>query len=528
MSSKKPDRPVAANEKPGCSEETGFLQRPLAPASWSLAARLTAWYAGSASLLILAVAGALYWALFVNLDREDDQLLANKIHILRRVLRDRPEELAAMAQEVEWQHTSQSHMMILVRILDGDHRAVMETPDMAKDLPADKFPVPAGVEAAPGRGLEFEATSGKAYRIIAVRAAAGRSDAATHILQVAIDCTFEEHLLADYRRKLFFVVSGSLVACALISYLIARHGLRPLGRMDAAASRISSATLDQRLALDGLPAELFTLASTFNAMLNRLEASFQQLSRFSADIAHELRTPVNNVRGEAEVALGEARTPDEYRETLGSVLEECGRLARLIDSLLFLARAESPEAEIAKEPVDLRREIEAVCALYEATADEADVAVTVNAPEGLVADLDRGLFQRAIGNLLANALAHTPRGGRITLTTHNGEAALRIDVQDTGCGISAEHLPFVFDRFYRADPARMTSAGHVGLGLALVKRIAELHRGKVSIASELGRGTCISLMLPPAEGQAFQPDVPLNDAPVQAEQSAKMTKASIL
>jgi two-component system heavy metal sensor histidine kinase CusS len=473
-------------------------ERPVPRRAWSLAARLTLWYAGSSFLLIAGATGFLYWAFLTSLDREDDQLLAEKIHILRRVLRDRPESLTALSQEVEWQRVGRQHLTIWVRVLDRDGRLVLETPGMGQELPVEVFPEAADVTAEPGGGAEIDAPSGKPYRVTAARAAAGPSDAATHTLQLAIDRTFEEALLADYRRRLLLVLGAALAACAGTGYFIARRGLRPVGRMAATAGRISSANLHERLDLRGLPAELAQLAETFNAMLDRLEESFQRLARFSADIAHELRTPVNNLRGEAEVALGKARSPDEYRDVLGSGLEECGRLARLIDSLLFLARAESPQAEVVKEPVDLGRELETVCTFYEAAAAEAGVTLTVQAPAGLVVDVDRGLFQRALGNLVANALAHTPRGGRVTLGAARDGDAARVEVADTGSGIPAEHLPHVWDRFYRADPARPTASGRVGLGLALVKSITALHRGTAEIHSEVSRGTRVRLTLPGA------------------------------
>jgi two-component system heavy metal sensor histidine kinase CusS len=476
MSSNHPDAPSLIG---------GNSRRP-----WSLAARLTAWYAGSAFLLVLSATAYLYWAMIASLDREDDQLLAQKIHIIRRVLRERPNNAAALKQEVEWQRVGGQQIAIMVRVLDEGGRVVLETPGMHSELPPEAFP-----PTAP-HGREVESASGKSYRIIAAHTGGGGSDPPTHTLQLAIDRSFEEDLLADYRRNLLVVLGASLVACSVIGYVIARRGLRPLDRMAATAGRIGSATLNERLDLLGMPAELSDLAATFNAMLDRLEESFQRLARFSADIAHELRTPVNNLRGEAEVALGRPRSPEEYREVLGSNLEECGRLARLIDSLLFLARAESPEAQITREPLDLRRELDAVRTYYDAAAAEAGVELTVQAQAGLVADLDRGLFQRAVGNLVANALAHTPRGGQAFLRAfcHNGEAV--IEVEDTGGGIAPEHLPHVWDRFYRADAARSTAAGRVGLGLALVKSIVALHRGSVAIDSDVGRGTRIRLNFP--------------------------------
>ncbi|MCS7046223.1 MAG: heavy metal sensor histidine kinase, partial [Gemmataceae bacterium] len=421
------------------------------PRSWSLAARLTTWYAASTTALLVGVATALHWALVANLEREDDQLLANKIHVLRRRLSEQPRELAAIAQEVRWQDPAHSQLTILVRLLDHRRRTLIQTPGMDDDLPPDVFPTPATPEQAPPPAKEWTAPSGKSYRLTAAEACSDQPDAPPYLLQAALDCTFEENLIDDFRRMLWLIVGGAIGGCAVVSFIIARRGLWPLHGMAAAAARIGSATLNERLDTHGLPTELADLAATFNAMLDRLEDSFQRLSRFSADIAHELRTPVNNLRGEAEVALGQARSPQEYRDVLGSVLEECGRLARLIDSLLFLARAESPEAQLAKEPIDLAHELAAIAGFYEATAEEAKVSLTVTAPPALIVNVDRPLFQRVVGNLLANAFAHTPAGGAITVSAAALADRVAIEVADTGSGIAPQHLPFVFDRFYRAD-----------------------------------------------------------------------------
>jgi two-component system heavy metal sensor histidine kinase CusS len=476
--------------------ETGGLtlfRTPSQPARarWSLAARLTAWYAGSAFLLILAATGFLYWALASNLDREDDEFLEEKVHLLRTLLAD-PHRGAALRHEVGLDNAGLRAPPMYVRVLAADGTKLLETPGMSAELPPAVFPPPAGEE--PGHGTEIRSATGKHFRIVAARGADEPS--APRVLQVAFDRTYEMDLLADYRRHLWVVLGAALVACALTGYAIAWHGLRPLGRITRTAGHIRSSTLHERLDLGGLPAELADLAVTFNDMLDRLEESFQRLARFSADIAHELRTPLNNLRGEAEVALGRARSPEEYQQVLGSCLEESLRLTHLIDSLLFLARSESPRAGVNAEPVNVGRELAAVCEFYEPAAHEAGVALTVTAPGDLVADLDRTLFQRAVGNLVANALAHTPPGGTVTLSAAAEGDAVRVEVTDTGTGIPPEHLPHVFDRFYRADQVRSGSSGRVGLGLAIVKSIAALHRGGAAITSEVGRGTRVRLVLP--------------------------------
>jgi len=231
-------------------------------------------------------------------------------------------------------------------------------------------------------------------------------------------------------------------------------------------------------------------------MLGRLETAFARLSQFSADIAHELRTPLNNMRGELDVALQKPRSAPEYEEIIGSCLEECGRLGRIIDSLLFLARSEDPATQIERERFDLAHELANIREFFEATAQEAGVTLNTELSGPLDIEWNRSLFQRAIGNLVTNAIGHTPRGGTITLHACADASAVAVEVADTGCGISSEHLPYLFDRFYRTDHFRKAANGGFGLGLAIVKGIVELHGGSVSVASQLNRGTQVRLHIP--------------------------------
>src|SRR5262249_35260306 len=241
-----------------------------------------------------------------------------------------------------------------------------------------------------------------------------------------------------------------------------------------------------------------------NAMLDRLADSFRRLNQFSADIAHELRTPVNNMRGEAEVALSRARSVDEYREVLTSCLEESVRLSGLITSLLFLARADNPATQLSREPVHVHKELTAVRDYYEAAAGEAKVNLSLMDGEEIMLTVNRGLLQQAIGNLVVNSLAHTPPGGAVTLRAGAENGHVRIEVADTGDGIPAGDLPRVFDRFYRVTQARSSQFGSVGLGLAIVKGIVTLHGGWTEIQSEVGKGTRVALVFPRSASQLQQ------------------------
>lgn len=459
----------------------------------SLATRLTAWYAGSAFTLVLAATGYLYWTSVANLDREDDQLLGDRVRALRTVMLNRPGNTAALQQEVEEEWEAHERTRVHMRIVDDGGHVIVETPGMSQLLPPSAFPPP---DPEPGTGADVDSGQRRSFRVLSVEGVDGRVKRPRYVIQVAMDRSLEMELHAGYRKNLLFVLGTALLVCAAIGYQIARRGIQPIHQITETARHIRPTNLGERITLDGLPAELHTLADTFNQMLDRLEESFARLSRFSADLAHELRTPVFSLRGEIEVALSKSRTPEEYREVLGSNLEECGRLAHMIDRLLFLARAENPETQVKKEPCDLGHELASVCEFYGLPAAEAGVRLAVAVDEMVQADLDRSLFQRAVGNLVANALAHTPRGGSVTLTTRSDNKSTRIEVSDTGCGISVEHLPHVFDRFYRADPTRSSKNGSVGLGLAIVRSIMDLHGGSVKITSEVGRGTRVTLIFP--------------------------------
>jgi two-component system heavy metal sensor histidine kinase CusS len=267
--------------------------------------------------------------------------------------------------------------------------------------------------------------------------------------------------------------------------------------MATTARHIGSTNLRERIHPEGYPFEMAFLASTFNQMLDRLEESFDRISRFSTDIAHDLRTPVNNIRGEAEVALARARSADEYRDVVESCLEEAVRLSDLIGDLLFLARAESPLTHLRRERTDGGELLGGVREYYEASAADNGVSLTTTvANEPVIAELDRTLLQRAVGNLVSNALAHTPRGGAVVLGTNADSSTIRIEVSDTGVGIPAEALPKVFDRFFRVDSSRTQGSGATGLGLAIVKSIALLHGGNVEISSEPGHGTRVTFHMP--------------------------------
>jgi two-component system heavy metal sensor histidine kinase CusS len=279
--------------------------------------------------------------------------------------------------------------------------------------------------------------------------------------------------------------------------------LKRARRIAATAGRISASALNERLSLEDTPEEFLESTLAFNHMLDRLEDSFKRLSEFSSDLAHDLRTPINNLLGEAQVALSRPREAGEYRAVLESAVEEYERLSRMIENMLFLARADNAQARVSPQWIDLRSALGKILSYYELLAEERGVRLVLEvlSERGgrATAWADELMLNRAVGNLLSNALRHGPRDCTVTIRAlARADGSADVEVANPGVGIAREHLPRIFDRFYRPCSAREGSSAGSGLGLAIVKSIAELHGGRVGVRSEPGLETAFTLSLPAA------------------------------
>ncbi|MBI4660845.1 MAG: heavy metal sensor histidine kinase [Verrucomicrobia bacterium] len=462
--------------------------------NFSITRQLTLHYVVSTAALLLLAGGFLYWTLRRNLDHTRHALLASKIEVLRVLLRE-PDKMAALTSEVEHEASESHPLRYYLRILDEQNRVLLETPGMKDLAPVGLFPDPVETSAESINNIQQKSQSGRSLLFLAVQAVAGLAGTEKRTLQIALDTSSGSALLADYRRKLMTVLALGVLFAAVAGVWVARKGMQPLIEITSTAQHITASQLHERIAGTRWPEELGELAAAFDAMLDRLEDSFTRLSQFSGNLAHELRTPINNLRGEAEVALRRCRQPEEYQQILESSLEEYDRLSRMIDGLLFLARADNPKAALERTRFDARKEIETVREFYDAWAGEQDVEVAFEGNASL--NGDPMLFRRAVSNLLANALQHTPARGRISISVRaNDHQAVEVIVDDTGCGIAPEHLPKIFDRFYRVGRVRAERPGGTGLGLAIVQSIMRLHGGTASIQSRVGQGTTFTLEFP--------------------------------
>ena len=450
----------------------------------SIASELVLVFTVAAAIVLGCALGGLYWLVVRHAFTEDNEVLADRIRILRAGLQE-PDGLRSVVQELTSPRAAEP-AVYWVRVLGADARPEGETPRMSKLLPVGVFP------AADGSPPSIPKDYHVGERLFSLVTISETINGRPYTIQIAQDRSQDEWFRKTFGALLLVTLGVGTGAFAAIAIIVTRRGLRPLREMTGLVSRVGPSHLNERLLQFGWPREIEPLAVAFDDMLTRLQDSFTRLSQFSADLAHELRTPISNMLGEAQVALTRARGAEEYREVIESSVVECERLASIVDSLLFLARAEAAQDQIQRTVFDSRTAVTKIAAFYEPLAEEQGITISCEGGGEIFADVN--LFERALNNLVENALRHTPAGGSVLISMVSRINGCEISVKDTGSGIAAEHLPRIFDRFYRADSSR--SSGGTGLGLALVKSIIEIHGGTVTAHSERNRGTTIVLTFP--------------------------------
>ncbi len=457
-------------------------------AGLSLTLRLALLYAASTLMIVLGVTFYVVHVLDMHFAEEDMDEMRGKIELSSRLLAKARAD--GNVDTLAWQ---------LDDALVGHHHlslAVFRGGQLWYGNGAAEFP-PAllatkATQPEQTRLVEWKTAAGQ-YRGLAMQA---RTEPTPTVVVVAVETSHHRDFIADFQLALWTVVAAAGVVAAALGWAIARGGLSPLRQMAHLAGQITAKRLHERLPAEKVPPELREMAVAFNAMLDRLHESFQRLSDFSADLAHEMRTPVSNLMTQTQVTLVQARTVEEYREVLASNLEEYERLARMISDMLFLAKADNGLIVPTREPVDLAAEVAGLFEFYEALAEER--GVRLEAEGAATVPGDRLMLRRAVSNLLSNAIRHTASGGivRVSLdAAPDGSGNIVLAVENPGDPIAADHRRRLFDRFYRADPTRRLSGDGAGLGLAITRSIARAHGGDV-FAFALSNGNRFEMRLP--------------------------------
>ena len=449
----------------------------------SLTVRLTALFAAASTAVLLLLGYLIASSVGQHFEEQDMTVLSGKLELVEHALekaRSR-DELARLPAQLADSLVGHHSLDVLLIAPDG---TVLFSTNGAQ------FPqrlLHAATSKVSGSQV-WPKSRGHSVRGIVKLAATGIPGARPATIALATDIGHHEHFMGSFQRTLWGVVALGAVLTGLLGWGAARHGLAPLRAMGREVGAITARRLDSRLSADAVPAELAELAETLNGMLARLEDSFRRLSNFSSDLAHELRTPVSNLLTQTQVTLSKSRTVGEYRDILASNAEEFERLARIVSDMLFLAKSENDLVVPNREPVSLADEVRSVLEFYEALAEEKEIIVDLFG-QGTISG-DRLMIRRAINNLVSNAVRHTSPGGKITvrILDHN-TSGTELQVENEGEGIAAEHLPRLFDRFYRIDFARQRQSEGAGLGLAITRSIIRAHGGEAAVYSKDGVST---------------------------------------
>jgi two-component system, OmpR family, heavy metal sensor histidine kinase CusS len=447
----------------------------------SLTTRLALLYALIVFTAMALLGTLLYRALEQQLSMRDDAALVTRVDQLRtlmndvdvrELIRDKPHLFANMLGNTE--------SLLIVRF-PGETPLITVNPGHRK-MP-DVTPVPADAPLTLGAVQHARAADGTPFIYVA---AAAHDLAGPRDLQIISGRLMSERtqFLQAYRNRILLLASTAAAIVALLSFVIARHNMQPLRHLAAKAGAIGISTLSTRIENRAVPPELDALIAAFNGMLDRLERGFTQLKQVSADMAHDLRTPIGNLMGQTEVGLSQTRDIVYYQRLLGSNFEELQRMSKMLENMLFLARTEQADNAIERKEVLLAEEFERMQEYFEGLAEERNVSLQWRGEGSVCAD--PLLLRRALGNLLANAVRYAEPGTAITTVAEQGPDRTVLHVENRGPTIAPHHLERIFDRFYRADESRHRSSESNGLGLSIVRGIMALHGGTCHAASSNG------------------------------------------
>lgn len=454
----------------------------------SITSQLTIHFLLSAFIILFICVTMLYWGISQSLRNRSVAYMRDEIASITRLMAEG--DLEGFSQKIVSSGLKE-YAQLYVRLLDRNNVPVIETPSMGHMIPIASFHPPVPHDDLALQDFEELKSGGRVY---IVESLLFQVLGERRTVQIALDISNHEQVLNEYVVKIFVTLMLGVTLAGLSGRYITSRGLRPLIAIGDKSRQISVSKLGERFSNERWPPELSDLATSLDCMMDSLQESFDRMRSYAANLAHELRTPIGNLRGEAEVALSRKRSCEEYERVIESSLEEYQRLTRIVESLLFLAMADSREVELKFEEIKVREEIHNLEDYYAEYAHGKAFLVLCDPDVSVWAD--GTLLRRALSNLISNAIKYSPEGGIITLEATDRDGAVEISVSDQGYGIDKEHLKRLYDRFYRVPGNGSANIKGSGLGLSIVRSIMILHKGTVSIESEVGKGTRVTLSFP--------------------------------
>lgn len=458
----------------------------------SLRLRLTLWYLAFFSLLMLLFSMFLYGLLSRSVVSRLDERLSSEVNTAASLFQAELEELNGDVPKAAAETIEEMRPRGILLAVFGDRRLLAASAPAQVDV-LDAVIAQALGGAATDLASDIPRLGKNGSRAATYRFRSGGRTVVT-LAVASLDSVAAD--LQRLRRTLYLSLGLLLLIAGAGGFALASRSMAPLGWMAGQAREITGSSLHRRLEIGSAAEELTLLAASFNDLLARLDQSFETMRRFVADASHELRTPLAVIHGEADVALAKDRPASEYRDSLAVILDESRRLSRLVDDLLNLARADAGHVKLNTAELYLDDLVAECCRSIEPVAAARGLALDCQCPEDVSFQGDEELLRRMILNLLDNAVRYTPPGGKISVVLETENPDLLLSVSDTGAGILPEAAPHVFERFYRADKARSRHEGGFGLGLSIVKWIAEAHNGSVEVTSRPGAGSTFFVRLP--------------------------------
>lgn len=482
----------------------------------SIGWRLTLWYGSLFALALLLFGGIVYAVFSRTLLVEIDRAIAEELVEIEKVVRESPDRQALQRRLYD---EFGPHELYVIQVVTPAGDLFFQNDNARQELPP-RMP------ADTGEFRSVRLSSGREFR---GRSLAATGPAGSFLIYAADSLDVRRDAVNELLIAMLCTAPAVVAAGMAGGWWMSRRALAPIDGMIGTVRQITADRLDRRVPVANPDDELGRLAATFNSMIARLERTFDEMRRFTADAAHELRTPLSVLRSEAEVVLRADRTPEQYRRTLQNQVEEVERLSRLADQLLFLCREDGRNHPAVASSVRLDQLLEQLAEDIRPLAEERSLSLDVTRLEPCLVVCDVERVRRLFFNLLDNAIKYTPTGGRIQMALHGRGAVCRAVIADTGVGIAPEHQGHIFERFYRVESSRTTPG--FGLGLAICRSIAESHGGTIRVNSVPGEGTTVEVEFPrssnPAEAAISREPEPLFDSchPSHTARTAELTDA---